>query len=181
MMEDLEENEFVWLRYIGMCQAPMTPYERVQQDQVKRKHGIYAAFLKLLVPQPPEAEAFHFPLAELPGTASQAEKDVRERILIALLRLPYLLNQQAGGFHARYQPLQETEDLWRRSGCRVFQLYQDQMTDMPPERVALFKEWEELGRAMKAHPVETGWDQMPKTPERLDAVFHQAIPGETEI
>jgi hypothetical protein len=68
------------------------------------KRGLHRDILvglaEVYPPSPvPKERSFYVPTAQLPPDAAQAEVDMRERILIALLHLPSLLNRQSGGLY----------------------------------------------------------------------------------
>ncbi|KAF7720695.1 hypothetical protein EC973_006325 [Apophysomyces ossiformis] len=119
-------NSPLFVRYVGMCAAPITPFDRMRDDGLYRQHGVYHHFVRALAQIDEETldagRAYFFVNRILPpGTENQLIDDT-ERIIISFFQLGKLLNQQAGGYYVSYQPNPRYIGLCRELNIRYFQL-----------------------------------------------------------
>ena len=178
LVDGMQDDEPIYLRYVGTCAAPRTPHTRLEEDR-DRKHGLYGKLNDYLASGgwQNQGRCFYVPSAQLPASSSQQLKDLNERLLIALLGQHLLLNQQTGGFLPSYEPSVELLGVWKKSQSRFFRLLESMVVDIDQERVKGFCTWADSALAdLEAHAEGTGCDRWPMTPPKLMAMLRQSLP-----
>ncbi|CAO3665646.1 unnamed protein product [Umbelopsis vinacea] len=142
-----DQDALVYLRYVGQCQHPRTPLDRVAEDAI-RKHGLLARFLQTASQIAPEvlleAKVFAFnPVFEAAVT------DDWERLLISLLDHKSLLNRQMGGLYDKYESSREEDSIMKATRTNVVGRWLESNNEAPvatyviplSERIARMEDW----------------------------------------
>ncbi|KAI9017006.1 hypothetical protein BC832DRAFT_617647 [Gaertneriomyces semiglobifer] len=176
------KDSICYIRYVGMCDAPTTPYERFMVDMKQRENGLLNDFLTALQQVCPDSYAsgktYEFVRGRVPAFASDKIKDDRERIIIAFFGLDSLLNRQPGGKFASYVPDIGDCTLFQKLGTRFFQHFG--MHAVPCSngmKASLKSEWiPRIEEITMENPIETGVSLNMLTPKTLEMIAAQATP-----
>ncbi|CAD6949524.1 unnamed protein product [Tilletia controversa] len=153
----------------------------------KRVGGVLSNFLRCLGADHPEvldaATVYVFPTAGLQPLTSAIEvpqmlADERERLLIALFGLDSLLNRQAGGFFAAWEPRAEDQALYESLDCQVLSSTLLELRSAPTEQqVKLAELFNDISDFIVEHPVLTGTSRISPASDLKSVMLRQATPS----
>ncbi|KAE8228840.1 hypothetical protein CF326_g6212 [Tilletia indica] len=183
----LNEDDLVYIRYVGTFGSSMTPLQRFSQDLRHRDAGVLSAFLRFLTARFPEVleaamvyvfeTATLFPLS-INNNVSQSLADDRERLLIALFDHRFLLNRQPGGFFGIYQPRADDAETFAALNTRVLSTGMLQLQSSPPDvTLELGILMDDIFNFMLEHPVLTGTSRLSPGPGLKSTMLAQATPS----
>ncbi|KAJ3189252.1 hypothetical protein HDU85_002879 [Gaertneriomyces sp. JEL0708] len=175
------ENTICYIRYVGKCDAPTTPYERFKADMKQRESGLLNDFLTALQQACPASYAsgrtYEFARGRLPPYATDKIKDDRKQTIIAFFGLDSLLNRQPGGKFASYVPDTEDRQLFQKLGTRFFHHFNMHAVPCSYGMKAFKSNWtSRIEEIIMENPVETGASLNILTPKTLEMIAAQATP-----
>ncbi|KAE8187065.1 hypothetical protein CF336_g6725 [Tilletia laevis] len=104
--------------------------------------------------------------------------DERERLLIALFGLDSLLNRQAGGFFAAWEPRAEDQALYESLDCQVLSSTLLELRSAPTEQqVKLAELFNDISDFIVEHPVLTGTSRISPASDLKSVMLRQATPS----
>lgn len=171
------------IRYIGMCEGPVTPWERYNADTMERTGGMLSEFqsaLDFLFPNIERAAVvYEIVDAYMPYT-SQVNADDSERVLIEYFSgpSPTLLNRQRGGKFSSWLP-----DIQDVTNFQVMNTsFYEHFTQLchPPQLLVRrnINEWAvRIQQYANANPAETGTARHRFTDDIRDNLLQQAMPN----
>ncbi|KAI9104790.1 hypothetical protein DFS34DRAFT_663601 [Phlyctochytrium arcticum] len=122
-------NHVHYIRYVGKCKGPETPFGRMRNDLAQRSSGLMHEFTTALNQVAADSYAsgkvYEIPQVRLPCFAAPSIRDDRERILIAFFGHDALLNQQLGGFYPTCTPNADDHRLFQSLQTEFFRLFRD--------------------------------------------------------
>ncbi|SCV70386.1 BQ2448_1780 [Microbotryum intermedium] len=176
----------IYIQYVGTTRGK-SAYRPMIEDKARRKTGLIGEFLMALRTEAPQAfdAAAAFEVlrnTRLPESASNEERDLGERLLIAFFGRDNLLNVQSGGFYGQYVPSEDDFKFFETHHSSFFEMFAQHSAPVDAEKLDALEDWPAVVEAaIDEWPEATGTTTLVMPPNTLETLYLKPSPARTSM